>query len=100
MSGKLRGLRQETIFSVLKERIWKKIQGWKERLLSRAGKEVVIKAVVQAIPTYMMSIFQIPEGLLAEIHSMMAHFWWGSTGENRKVHWHRWANLSKPKNMG
>ena len=33
------------VFGYLKERIWKRIQGWKERMLSRAGKEIMIKAV-------------------------------------------------------
>lgn len=54
----------KAIFACLKERIWKKLNGWKERLLSRPGKEVLIKADAQAIPTYMMSIFKIPEALI------------------------------------
>ena len=47
-------------FSYLTDRIWKKLQGWKGKMLSKAGKEVLIKAVAQSIPTYTMSVFQIP----------------------------------------
>ena len=42
------------VFAYLKERIWQRIQGWKERLLSKAGKEILIKAVAQAIPVFAM----------------------------------------------
>lgn len=41
-------------FMYPKERIWQRIQGWKEKMLSRAGKEILIKAVAQAIPTFAM----------------------------------------------
>ena len=44
-------------FSYLKDRVWKKLQGWKGCLLSKVGKEVPIKAVAQAIPTYTMGVF-------------------------------------------
>jgi len=46
------GRSRSFVFAYLKDRIWKRIQGWKEKLLSRAGKEVLIKAVAQAIPTF------------------------------------------------
>ncbi|CAL2232315.1 unnamed protein product [Prunus armeniaca] len=39
-----------TSFNHLKERIWKKLQRWKGRLLSGAGKEILMKVV--AWPTY------------------------------------------------
>ena len=49
-------------FSFLKDRVWKKLQGWKGKILSRAGKEILIKAVAQSIPTYIMSVFQCGQG--------------------------------------
>ena len=44
-------------FSYLMDRVWKKLQGWKGSLLSKAGKEILIKAIAQAIPTYNMGVF-------------------------------------------
>ncbi|XP_056690135.1 uncharacterized protein [Spinacia oleracea] len=94
------GRSKKAVFSCLKERIWKKLQGWKKKLLSRPRKEVLIKAVAQAIPTYMMSIFKILDELIDEIHSTLARFWWGSKGTERKMHWRRWELLCLPKSMG
>ena len=94
------GRSKKVTFACIKERIWKKLQGWKEKLLSRPRKEVLIKAVVQAIPTYMMSVFCLPSGLIDEIHSLIARFWWGSKEGERKMHWHRWEALCMPKSMG
>ena len=47
-------------FSFLKDKIQKKLQGWKGMLLFRAGKEILIKVVAQSIPTYTMSVFSNP----------------------------------------
>ena len=77
-----------------------KLRGWKEKLLSRAGKEVLIKAVIQALPTYLMGVYKIPVAVIQEIHSAMARFWWGGKGEERKMHWVSWEKMCKPKCMG
>ena len=87
-------------FSFLKDRVWKKLQGWKGTMLSRAGKEVLIKAVAQSILTYTMSVFQLPVKLCDELNSMCANFWWGQVGNERKIHWKSWSFLSKPKKQG
>ena len=61
-------------FSYLKDRIWKKLQGWKGLMLLRAGKEILIKAVAQSIPTYTMSVFQLPLKLCDELDALCAKF--------------------------
>ena len=55
------GREKKTIFNGLKERVAHRIQGWKERLLSKAGHEILIKSVAQSIPTYTMSYFKVPK---------------------------------------
>ena len=68
-------------FAYLKERVWKKLQGWKGRMLSRVGKEVLIKAMAQSIPTYTMGVFLLSVKLYNELDSLCARFWWGQTGD-------------------
>lgn len=79
------GWNKKASFNYIKERIWKKIQGWKEKLLSQAERESLIKVVVQVIPTYTMSCFKLPVGLYTEIESLIRKFWWGEKGDQRKV---------------
>ena len=62
-------------FSYLKDRIWKKLQGWKGLMLLRAGKEILIKVVTQSIPTYTISVFQLSLKLCDELDALCAKFW-------------------------
>ena len=87
-------------FIYLKERVWQKLQGWKEKILSHAGREVLIKSVIQAIPTNTMSYFKLPKGLIKEFEVLIRKFWWGYTGDNRKVHWVKWDQLCEAKEVG
>lgn len=66
-------------FNFIKDRVWNKISSWKSKTLSMAGREMLIKSVVQAIPSYCMSMFLIPHSLGHEIHRMMNSFFRGSS---------------------
>ena len=69
------GQSRKKVFSYLKDRVWKRIQGWKEKMLSRAGKEVLIKAVAQATPTFAMGCFDITKDLCDQISTMICWYW-------------------------
>jgi hypothetical protein len=74
-------------FKYLKDRVWNKIQGWMEQCLSAGGKEVLIKSVAQAIPTFSMSCFRLPRGLCQHIDGLLRNFWWGSKEGKRRTCW-------------
>ena len=66
-------------FKGLLERITNKVMGWKEKHISKAGREVLIKTVAQAIPTYSISLLKIPKVICDGINSILAKYWWGQS---------------------
>ena len=64
------------------------------------GWEILIKAVLQAMPTYTMGCFLLPKSLCKDIEALIPKFWWGYKGEARKIHWVAWKNLCLSKNIG
>jgi hypothetical protein len=87
-------------FQNMKERLVKKFNNWVERNMSAGAKEVMIKSVAQAIPTYTMEVFKLPAGLCDELTQLIRNFWWGEEAGHRKVHWMAWEKLLRPKSMG
>ena len=87
-------------FNRIKDQVGKKIAGWKGKLLSSARREILIKTVAQAIPTYTMSCFKLPESLCRELNAMMSSFWWGQKDKERKMAWVAWEKLCMPKEDG
>lgn len=79
------GRNKRNTFNAVKEKLATKLAGWKEKLLSKAGKEILIKTIAQAIPTYTMSCFKIPNSLCDDLTSMIRNFWWGQKQDERKM---------------
>ena len=71
------GRRKKESFDNIKQRVWKKLQGWEGKLLSQAGREILIKAVAQALPTYAMLCFKLPIELCHEIETLVKKNWGG-----------------------
>lgn len=60
------------------ERISSRIDGWKSKLLSFAGRATLIKSVVSAIPSYAMSSVQLPEALCKKMDQRCVRFGGGT----------------------
>ncbi|KAG7586300.1 Reverse transcriptase zinc-binding domain [Arabidopsis thaliana x Arabidopsis arenosa] len=88
------------ILSYLKERLSQKVSGWQSNFLSPGGKEVMLKAVAMALPTYTMACFKLPKTVCQQLVSVMSDFWWKNKQEGRGMHWKAWDQLCKPKAVG
>lgn len=72
------GRSKKSIFSFLKDRLWNRLHALNNKILSRAEKEILIKAIAQVIPSYCMNDFLIPVTLTDKLERMMNSFWYGS----------------------
>jgi hypothetical protein len=77
-----------------------RIESWCGREASCVGREVLIKSIAQAVPTYSMSCFLIPLNICNKMRSVVANYWWGSFVDNRHMHWMSWERLNQPKHKG
>ncbi|KAK2444657.1 hypothetical protein QL285_015666 [Trifolium repens] len=80
------GRNKTDVFAYIKDRIWKQINSWKSRALSRAGKEVMIKSVLHAISSYVMSVYLLLDSTIKDIERMMNSFWWGGGANNKGIY--------------
>jgi hypothetical protein len=80
-------------FQNLQAKLCKRILQWGD--LSQGGKEVLIKAVAQALPTYIMGVFKLPFSVCDDLTRLIRNFWWGADRGKRKMHW-----MIKPKSDG
>ncbi|CAM8877661.1 unnamed protein product [Rhodiola kirilowii] len=92
--------RKREVFKAIEERISKRVEDWKSNILSGAGREVLIKAVLQAIPLYAMSCFKIPISVCRRLVSIFLGFWWKPDSQNKGIHWVRADILFKEKEKG
>ncbi|KAL9666219.1 hypothetical protein QQ045_000543 [Rhodiola kirilowii] len=91
--------RSSTLWNYLEDRMWKRVNGWKEKLLSVAGKETLIKTVIQALPVYALTCFKMPKRIVERWNSIVTSFWW-SNKKGRFIAWIDRRKLQKVKEEG
>ncbi|XP_075659051.1 uncharacterized protein LOC142628906 [Castanea sativa] len=93
-------------FDYILDKVQAKLQGWKANLLSMARRLTLTKAVLSAIPSYVIQGCFLSKGcFLSERFSLIwigliGNFLWSSTEEKRKMHLVGWNKVTKPKTRG
>ena len=82
------------------ERVQSKLEGLKSKLLSPAGRLVLIKSAATPIPEYFMQCISFPSNVCNSIDKIIRDFLWGSSPEHRKMHLVNWNKVTLPKELG
>ncbi|XP_019191707.1 PREDICTED: uncharacterized protein LOC109186235 [Ipomoea nil] len=95
------GRNKSATFRYIEEKVRERIGSWQNHFLSRAGKEVLLKSIVQSMPIFTMSTFLLPLRTCDILEKLFNRFWWGggATG-SRGIHWTNWRKLCEPKLRG
>ncbi|KAF5469490.1 hypothetical protein F2P56_013557 [Juglans regia] len=81
------GRQKNSAFKGIIDRIWGKLNSWQSKFSSEAGKEILLKAVIQALPTLCMGLFRLQKTLCHQITNMMQNCFWGHHDSSQKIHW-------------
>ncbi|XP_022032624.1 uncharacterized protein LOC110933726 [Helianthus annuus] len=85
---------------VLVERMSKRINDWKNRFLSFAGRLQLVLSVLSSIHVYWASVFILPASIIKELESKMKHFLWGHGMGSKGRAKVAWKEVCLPKLEG
>ncbi|XP_041004066.1 uncharacterized protein LOC121249421 [Juglans microcarpa x Juglans regia] len=94
------GRAKVSAFHSLVDRTWSRVANWKTKHLSVAGKETLLKEVLQAIPIYAMGMFLLPVSIIRKLNQLLRKFWWGFNEDTSKIKWVCWDKISTNKESG
>jgi hypothetical protein len=78
----------------------KKISQWCNKWLSLGGRLILVKAVLESLAVFWMSLAVVPKSILNKIHSLTYAFLWSGHKEKFHIHLCRWDILARPKSCG
>ncbi|WMV58070.1 hypothetical protein MTR67_051455 [Solanum verrucosum] len=78
----------------------KRLARWKSQYLSLGGILTLINSLLDALPTYMMSLFPVPPGIINRLDSIKRKFLWQGNKERRGYHLVKWKTVITEKRVG
>ena len=82
------------------DKVERKLALWNAKVLSRAGRLVLIKVVLNNFPLYFLSIFKIPKKVAVKIVQLQRNFFWSINGSKKGLSLISWENTQKPRIYG
>ncbi|GAU22700.1 hypothetical protein TSUD_138230 [Trifolium subterraneum] len=82
------------------DKIKLKLSAWKASLLSIAGRVQLVRAVIQSMLVYSITLYCWPVTLLKDIEKWVRNFIWSGDMEKRKLVTTSWKKLCRPLSQG
>lgn len=87
-------------FEPLFTKCYASLQGWKAKLLSKAGRTVLLKSVLSANPIYQMQCLAFPKTTLDNIEKMQRELWWNKKDYSKGIYTKAWVSFCSSIDCG
>jgi hypothetical protein len=87
-------------WKTIKNRIKKRLIGWKGKMLSVGGRLVLINSVLSSLSMFMMYFFELSRGVLEKIDCFRSHLYWQNDPHKRKYRLVKWEVLCQSRDQG
>lgn len=92
--------KKKDYYQTMMSRMSGKLQAWKGKLTSYAGRAILIKHVLQSIPIHCLSVMNPPLNVINSIQRMFAQFFWSTHIGGKSRHWVKWSKQCLPEEEG
>uniref|UniRef100_A0A803P4U5 Reverse transcriptase domain-containing protein n=1 Tax=Cannabis sativa TaxID=3483 RepID=A0A803P4U5_CANSA len=98
--GFLRSMKRTRDFRFLVKKVQTRVEGWKAKLLSKAGRACLVQSIGNSLSLYAAATEVIPSSIATSIDRCLRSFWWGDHDSKRTLHTIDWSSLCKSKFHG
>ena len=89
-----------SLFQHVLDRINGRLERWKAKTLTLAGRTVLSQAVLNSTPIYKMKSTFLPTSVCHAIDKKVRNFIWGGTQDKIQIHLVKWDTLIRSKQTG
>ena len=88
--------KSSSIWNPILEKFERRLARWKKLYLSKGGRLTLIKSTLSSLPTYFLSLFNIPTSVANKIEKLQRDFLWEGMGSESKQHLLGWDKVCVP----
>ncbi|KAG9442593.1 hypothetical protein H6P81_018447 [Aristolochia fimbriata] len=82
------------------EKVQKRLSIWKDKMLSKVGRLILIRACLSGIPMHYLSFMHCPSSVVKDLERIYRNFLWKGATEDFKYHLVNWRKVCLPKSKG
>lgn len=92
--------KSKEIWDTVTEKCEKKLSRWKAQYLSLGGRLTLINTILDALLTYMLSLFPTPASVVQRLGKIRRSFFWQGNKTRKGYHLVKWKILMSNKKQG